>query len=88
MAKKKKSKKVNNNSKNGSEILNGVGWVEVGGEGVRRSDGVGLGGRGSDVGSRNGGGVGWEVGWGREGGGRILRTYKAKTNTHATINVK
>ena len=32
-----------------------------------RSDGVGLGGRGSEVGSRAGG-IGWEVGWGRVGG--------------------
>ena len=61
--------------------------VEVGGEGVGRSDGVGLG-DWEPVGSRNGGGwVGWEVGWGREGG-RTLGTYKVITNTHAPINVK
>ena len=59
--------------------------VEVGGEGVGRSDGVGLGGRGSDVVSRKGGRL--EVGWGW-GGGRTLRTCKVITNTHATINVK
>ena len=47
------------------------------------SDGVGLGGRGSDVGSRKG------VGWRSVGvGGRTLRTYKVITNTHATINAK
>ena len=47
-----------------------------------RSDGVGLGGRGSDVGSRKG------VGCRSVGGGGTLRTYKVITNTHATINVK
>ena len=54
--------------------LNG-GRVEVGGERVGRSDGAGLGGRGSEV-------VGWV------GGVRTLRTYKVITNTHATNNVK
>ena len=62
-------------------------WGPGGGRGRRggvgRSEGVGLGGRRSGVGR----GVGrLEVGWG-SGGGRILRTYKVKTNTHATINV-
>ena len=56
--------------------------------GVGRSEGVGLGGRGSEVGSRKGEGVGWEVGWGREEEGRTLRTYKVITNAHAPINVK
>ena len=51
--------------------------------GVGRSEGVGLGGHGSEVGSRRGG----RLGVGR-GGGRTLRTYKVITNTHATINVK
>ena len=44
---------------------------EVGG-----SEGVGLGGRGSEVGIRGG------VGWGREGC-RTPRTYKVITNTRA-----
>ena len=62
--------------------------------GVGRSEGVGLGGRGSEVGrrkSRGRGSVGRSVGrsiGGREGGGRILRTYKVKTNAHATINAR
>ena len=51
--------------------------------GVGRSEGVELGG----LGSESEWGVGWEVGWGREGG-RTPRTYKVITNTHATINVK
>ena len=46
--------------------------VEVGGDGVRRLDGAGLGGRGSEGGGRE--------------GGRTPRTYKVITNTHATIN--
>ena len=37
--------------------------------GVGRSEGVGMGGWGSEVGSRKGGGVGWEVGWGSGWGG-------------------
>ena len=60
--------------------------VEVGGEGVGRSDGVGLGGQGSGVGFGMRGSVGRSVG-DREGG-RTLRTYKKITNTHAAINVK
>ena len=62
--------------------------VEVGGEGVRRSDGSDWDVRGRRLGVGRGWEVGWEVGWGREGGGRILGTYKVITNIHATINVK
>ena len=47
---------------------------------------VGLGGRGSEVGSREGRSVGRSVG--RREGGRTLGTYKVITNTHATINVE
>ena len=61
--------------------------VEVGGEGVVRSDGVRLGGRGSAVGSRKGGRLGGGVGWGSGGGNRTPHTYKVITHTHATINV-
>ena len=52
-----------------------------------RSDGVGLGGRGSGGWESEGmGSVGRSVGVGM--GGRTIRTYKVITNTHATINVK
>ena len=59
--------------------------VEAGGEGVGRLEGVGLGGRGSEVGSRGGGRLGGRLGSG--GGVRTPRTYEVITNTHATINV-
>ena len=41
---------------------------------------------GRRLGFGRGGGVG--VGWGREGEGRTLRTYKEIPNAHATINAK
>ena len=57
--------------------------VEVGGEGIGRSDGVGLGDRGSEVGSRMGGSVGRSVGVGR---GASDPTYLQSNNKHTRSN--
>ena len=58
--------------------------IEVGGRAGGQME-IGLGGRESEVGSRDGGGVGWEVGWGRDGGGADP-TYLQSNNKHTRNN--
>ena len=61
--------------------------VEVGGERVRRSAGVGFGGRGLEVGSRDGAGgrsVGRSVG-GRDGGSDPTYLQSNKTHTQQSM---